>query len=189
MKKARNTVVFMMVALLAGASLNGCGGSIMTRTARIDAPDSGYALVSFVRPSMFGGAIRFGIWDGDEFIGVLTAKSLIQYKARPGRHLFIARAENWSYVDANLEAGKHYVIVGKVFPGVWKARVGMDPADTPEETRADINKYVNRLTPMKAPEEARDAYAAPRLEHVRRAIEKFEAGEVKYATLSADSGV
>jgi len=52
----------MLAALIAGLLLNGCGSSIITRHARIDAPDSGYALVSFVRPSTFGGAI-IPVWD------------------------------------------------------------------------------------------------------------------------------
>ena len=189
MRKDTKKMLIAAVLLAGLLSLGGCGSHVMTRAARMDAPESGYALVSFVRPSIFGGAIRFGLWDGDEFIGVLTAKSVVQYKARPGRHLFLARAENWSFVDATLEAGKHYVIVGKVFPGVWKARVALVPAASPEETRADINKYVNRLNPIKAVEETKEAYAAKRRDQVRQAVEKFKAGEVKYATLPAGAGV
>ena len=186
--KLTNSFVLVAVILLA-LTLSGCGSSMMTRVARMDAPSDGYALVSFVRPSVFGGAIKFGLWDSDKFIGILTAKSVVQYKVKPGKHLFIARAENWSYVEADLAAGKHYVIVGRVFPGVWKARVGMDPANSPEETRADVTKFVNRLNPIGVMEGTREPYESARVDHVKKAIDKFQAGEVKYATLSADAGI
>jgi hypothetical protein len=51
----------------------------------------------------------------------------VQYLAKQGEQLFLARAENWSDVKADLEAGKQYFIIGKVFSGVWRARVAFDP--------------------------------------------------------------
>jgi hypothetical protein len=179
-----------MVVTVAGLfSLTGCGSDIFTPAKLVDGPERGYALVSFIRPSILGARTRIALWDGDEFIGILAARSVVQYKARPGHHVFIATAENWSYVDANLQAGKHYVVVGRVFPGAWKARVGLDPADNPGQTREAIDKYVKHLIPIMVPDDAKEKYAARRRDRVRRAVDKFNAGEVKYATLSAGSGV
>ena len=44
-----------------------------------------------------------------------------------GEHVFLARAENGSCVHADLEAGRSYFILAKVFPGIWKGRVACDP--------------------------------------------------------------
>ena len=105
----------------------GCASPMMQPTERLANPDPERALVTFLRPSYFGGVITFGIWDSDAFVGVLTAGSYIEYLVKPGSHLFMTRAENWSYVKADLEAGKRYDILAKVFPGVWKARIAFDP--------------------------------------------------------------
>ena len=107
--------------------LSGCASSMMQPAASQAAPEASRALVTFLRPSYFGGAIQFGIWDSDQFVGILEPGSYIQILVPPGEHIFLARAENWSYVHANLEAGRQYFILAKVFPGIWKARVAYDP--------------------------------------------------------------
>jgi hypothetical protein len=173
------------IALL--VCLTGCASSMMHPVAMEPAPAEGRALVTFLRPSHFGGAIQFGVWDSDTFVGVLSAGSYIQYSAAPGEHIFLARAENWSYVHADLEAGKQYYIIAKVFPGFWKARVAFDPVrkDDPE-TDDEIAGWLEKLTPTTVIPEKREAYTTPRVEQVREAVAAFKAGEVQYEELAAD---
>jgi len=63
----RGHLASMGVRVLAGLALvaflaSGCssGGSVMMQTERISAPEQGKSLVTFMRPSGFGGAITFG---------------------------------------------------------------------------------------------------------------------------------
>lgn len=172
--------------------LTGCASTMMTKTGVITSPPQGKAIVTFVRPSMFGGAIQFGIWDSDKFVGILSAKSLVQYAAVPGEHIFMARAENWSYLKANLEAGKEYYVIGKVFPGVWKARAALVPV-----RKADLAKpgelekvatWLRELTPTTPMESKIEDYANPRLTQVREGIEEFKKGKVNFSVLEAGDG-
>ena len=174
---------FLLVLILL---LSACGSSMMIKAKPMAIPENNDTIVTFIRPSVFGGAIKFGLWDSENFIGILTARAYVQYKTHPGEHLFIARAENWSYVKADLEPGKHYFILGKVYPGVWKARVGLDPVNKNDNiTQAQIDNWLNGLTPTTVIPEKADSYAGPRVSHVKSAIEKFKAGEVKYFELKA----
>lgn len=179
-------LAFLVLAL----SLFGCGSSLMqTRTASSAPPRPDKAVVTFLRPSIFGGAIRFGLWDGDELVGVLTARSYIQYSVKPGPHIFMARAENWSYVKADLEAGKNYYILGKVFPGFWKARCALDPVKKEDSTtQQQIDKWLRELTPIEIIPGKAEAYAQPRVQQVREAVNEFKAGKVKFEVLEAGDG-
>jgi len=173
------------------ALTSGCGSRIMNRVATQPAPESDYALVTFVRPTVFGGAIMFGIWDSEEFVGILTAKSYIQHKTKPGEHIFLAQAENWSYVKANLQGGKHYFVIGRVFPGVWKARVALDPVrrNDPETSNGQLGGWLKDLEPTAVIADQVEAYRHPRLGHIKNALEDYQSGKVTFEVLEADDGL
>ena len=113
----------MLLLLLPLASGCATGGKYMIKAEPIVSPPQGKTLVTFVRPSNFGGAISFGVWDGEIFIGILGPDMSIQYETTPGEHYFLARAENWACVKADLAADRQYVIKANPIMGVWKARV------------------------------------------------------------------
>ena len=166
----------------------GCSSSIMTKTERLSAPQSGQAIVNFVRPSMVGGAISFGLWDGDSFVGILMPGTCIQYQTTPGEHYFMARAENWSCVKANLAPDKQYVIKANPVLGVWKARVAFDPivkADYDKGQLKDAQKWITAQTVMPDPAK-RDEYVQPRKDDVARAMNLFKSGGGKFEVMSAD---
>jgi hypothetical protein len=61
-------------------------------------------VVTFVRESVWmGDGIHFYLWDGETFIGTLSAGTLVQYRVAPGPHVLMANSENWSYVKADLQ--------------------------------------------------------------------------------------
>ena len=178
-----------VLLVLTVLTLSGCASSMMHKVEPVgleSQPDK--ALVTFMRPSFFGGAIQFGIWDSDNFIGVLSAGSSVQYLAEPGDHVFLGRAENWSYVKAELEAGKQYFVIGRVFPGVWKARVALDPVNNGDEDVANIEKWQKELTPTAINAEQREAYITPRLEQVKTALGQIDNGTTKFEVLSKADG-
>jgi hypothetical protein len=179
----------LIVLALAALTLSGCASSVMHKVEPVALDnDSGKALVTFMRPSFFGGAIQFGIWDSENFVGVLSAGSYVQYLAEPGEHVFLARAENWSYVKADLEGGKRYYVIGKVFPGIWKARVALDPVTNGDEDSTKVDQWVQELTPTGVIPDQFDNYVTQRVEQVKAAAGEIDNGKTKYAVLRKEDG-
>jgi hypothetical protein len=121
-------------AILLVAGLTGCQSSLMVRSpanAATPTPAPGKALVVFMRPSSFGGAIQSSVYDThdstDDFIGIVSSKDKIGYQAEPGDHLFMVIAENADFMIAHLDAGKTYYALIKPRMGVWKARFSLIP--------------------------------------------------------------
>ncbi|GAB3027652.1 hypothetical protein GCM10027285_07250 [Oleiagrimonas citrea] len=124
--------VRMTAALAVALMLGGCMSSLMTKTpGAAPSPEPGKALVIFMRPSSFGGAIQSSVYDtgkqGDDFIGVVSAKTKLAYQADPGTHLFMVVAENGDFMNATLDAGKTYYVLVSPRVGVFKARFSLLP--------------------------------------------------------------
>lgn len=175
-----------VVAVFIAVALSGCASSMMIRSDTVLDPGPDYALVNFLRPSSFGGAIKFGVWDGDAFVGVLTPKNYIQYKASPGEHLFMARAENWAVIKANLAAGKTYYILGEPRMGAWKARVALTVAD-PKDPK--IGKWMKSLRPTMVDPAKREEYVSERVEDVRKAVTNVQNGTAAFETMTEADGI
>ena len=107
------------------------------------------AIVYFMRPSGYGFAIHFQIWDYYEsnynLIGLSQAKSYFAYECDPGKHLFIGFAENKRAVEADLEAGKSYYIITQVKTGGWKARMAFIPVTRESEFWNKVDPYKKEL--------------------------------------------
>jgi hypothetical protein len=169
--------------------LTGCKSSVMMGVKPVDVAtlDSNQTIVTFVRSGFVGKAIQFGIWDGEEWVGVLASDSYIQYRTEPGKHLFLARAENWSCIEADLEAGKSYFVIVRPRMGVWKARVAMDPVNKGDNvSEKKINKWLIGLKATAIDPAKSEAYINPRIEHVRKALENVQQGKAKCNTLSKE---
>lgn len=107
--------------------LAGCAGSskYMTRDETPDAiePQPGKALIAFVRPSGFGYAVTFTVFDDQgNFVGQVPAKGHVLHQATPGRHRYLIWAENTAVLDAEVAAGKTYIVEVAAAMGAWAAR-------------------------------------------------------------------
>jgi hypothetical protein len=179
----------LMLGLLLCFCVSCAGKTIMVPSHQIlHEPPQGSAIVTFIRATQFGGLIDFGIWDGDQFIGVIEPHKFIQYIARPGEHIFLARAENWSYVKANLEAGKKYYILTNVGPGVLKARVYLIPVTKEQKgyTQSDINEWMGKFEPISVDPGQLENYRNSRITHIREAVARYQRGEVETLALGPD---
>ena len=110
-----------------------------------------YALVSFIRSSVMSPTQIAEVWDSETPIGEMKPRSFIQYKATPGKHLFLAKAEQsdkWSYIEANLITGEHYVVKLEVTPGGYAARFVMKPL-SPKRGDSDVTEIKEWLTDLK----------------------------------------
>jgi hypothetical protein len=118
-------------AVVAALFLSACASShmvVVEEGARVTRPESGKALVYFLRPTSFGGAIQATLYDGDDYIGTISANTHIAYQAEPGKHLFMVIGESADFMQADLTAGKTYSAVVQPRMGIWKARFSFQPA-------------------------------------------------------------
>ncbi len=112
------------------------------------------AVVYFTRTSSMGFAINFSYYDSAVFIGKFSAPKYMRYECEPGSHLFWSKAENRSFVKADLEAGKIYFIEAIPKMGAVKAGVNLMPVDpTDEKIMNKIMKLMSKTSPEEFSEE------------------------------------
>lgn len=90
-------------------------------------PEQGKALVVFMRPSSFGGAIQSTVYDGETYISTVSANSRVAYQATPGEHMFMVVGESADFMKATLNANKTYYALVSPRVGFWKARFSLKP--------------------------------------------------------------
>lgn len=69
-------------------------------------------MVNFVRRSvLMGDGAKVEVWDGDKFIGTLSAGNLLQYKTKPGSHTFMVYMQgSWGVAKGELKSGSSYYL-------------------------------------------------------------------------------
>ena len=136
--------------------MTSCAGSspYMKPSATMLTPTKEKAVVRFMRPSGFGYAIDFNVWDGEKLVGNSVAKAQFDYLAVPGRHIFVAVAENKTFLEAELEGGKVYYIITQVRMGAWKARVGLVAVNRGSEFWDKVQEYERGLNKLQSDTEA-----------------------------------
>jgi len=107
-------------------------------------PTEGKSLVYFVRTSGLGMAINFKYFDGDKYLGKFNYGKYMIYECEPGKHVFWASSENKSVIEAELEAGKVYIINSEVLMGLLYAEVGLLPFDNNPNNYKTPKKYENK---------------------------------------------
>jgi hypothetical protein len=165
---------FLAVGLL--LVLGGCA-AVPTKPAKHqEAPATGKALVTFVRQSIWmGDGIHAYLWDGERFIGRLSAGTMVQVEVEPGEHVFMSNAENWSYATGSLEAGKTYVIKANAFPGALTMRMALASIPASDARRETWDR---KMAPKLVPEEARASYETKNAARAREALQNFRDGKV-----------
>ncbi len=176
--------VFLMVMGCAGRS----GYMAAATPAAGPAPDK--ALVYFMRPSGYGYAINFQIWDSDHFVGLSQAKSYFAYECAPGTHLFIGIAENKVAIQADLAAGKSYYVGTNVRTGWAKARMQFTPVTRGSELWDKVESYKPALNCIAAKEEYRAKWEAAKKPEVLKLVDYFTngAGASSLLKLSKEDG-
>lgn len=87
------------------------------------------AMLVFARPEKLGKAVWFYILDKDKnLITMLKGKEQVAINASPGKHIFHVVSENAVTVQAELGAGRTYIIHTKPKMGLGKARVIVEAA-------------------------------------------------------------
>jgi len=127
--------------------LAGCAGSskYMLKDETPDAiqPQAGQALIVFVRPSGFGHGATFAVFDDQgNFVGQVPAKGHVMHHATPGRHRYLVWAENTAVLDAEVAAGKIYIVEVPARMGAWSARAHLLPVKRGSEEWDEALEWV-----------------------------------------------
>lgn len=163
-------------------------------------PSEGKALVYFTRVSSVGFLINFKYFDNDKYLGKFNHGKYLAYECEPGKHLFWSKSENVDFLEAELEAGKVYIIDSEPQMGAIKAGVKLVAFDNNQENYKNIKKFerkkadildaIVKAKEFKISEEDLAEAKNDQESLVKRSIEKYEKRKAKgdaYPTLTADN--
>jgi len=105
-------------------------------------PETGKALVIFIRPNELGYPIHASVHDGDKLIGIVPYNQKLPYQAEPGHHLFMAVSEAADFMTADLVAGKTYYVEVVPRMGAWRARFSLKPVTKEDLTKEEVKNWI-----------------------------------------------
>lgn len=106
------------------------------------------ALVVFVRPGKLGKAVYFYVLDKDKkLVTLFKGNQHVAITAPPGKHTFYVVSENAKVVQAELGAGRTYIIHTKPKMGLGKARVLVEPVLRSSPNFAESAQWVRETKP------------------------------------------
>lgn len=170
-----------------------CSAPLMMKAEGDYTADEQFALVTFLRPgsgltSFVSGDQPSEIWDSDNLIGVLKGDQSFQYKAEAGKHLFISRAGNWSYLEADLQANKHYAVFVKSTPGFGGINIILIPVTEDGEWFEKSKAWSKKCVPLKPIAENLEQYEKKMQRRIQKGLSDFEEGNAEAMFLDpADS--
>jgi len=134
-------------------------------------PESDKALIHFLRPSSFGGAIQATLYDGVDYIGTISANTRVSYEAAPGEHMFMVIGESADFLQAELLEGKVYFATVEPRPGFWKARFSLRPMNG-QVAQEKIDKWMDGTKQVIVDEDG-IAWAEQHQEDILKKREKY----------------
>jgi len=171
----RKTKWILASTLIIAFFFSGCAGTVKNmRPFEGDpttiVPESGKAMIVFMRPSTLGFAIQssvFRVTEGiPDTVGIVAAKAKVVYHVDPGEHLFMVVGESADFMSAEVEAGKTYYTLVTPRMGAWKARFSLEPIARPDQDRTELDGWLGACDWVeKSP--ATDIWAAENTVNIR----------------------
>lgn len=87
--------------------------------------------------------VPFDIWRAGEYAGALKGGEYIQWRLPPGKHTFIAKAERYSILEVDVQAGKQYFAQLDVGMGWNQAHIKLMPVDANGKDAAKSTSLAN----------------------------------------------
>ncbi|WP_147821945.1 hypothetical protein [Salidesulfovibrio onnuriiensis] len=140
----KHLICLLFMALFA---LGGCASSLMSEIPdgrQAYSVEQGKAVIVFMRPSSFGGAVQSPVFrltdDSQEFLGIVSSKTMLAYEAAPGKHVFMVTGETANFVEADVIADKIYYVEVEPHFGMFKARFTLEPLTAAQLKDEDFKK-------------------------------------------------
>jgi len=178
------TLLFLMSLL----ALVGCQSSLMSVTADGTTPytpDEEKALVIFMRPSSFGGAVQSTVYQYDgspKFVGIVSSKNKLAYQVPPGEHLFMVMGENAGFLNTDLVAGHIYYVEIEAHFGFAKARFSLEPIPQTEFDSEDFKKDLGKCKFVTNTPASEQWF----IEHRQDVVEKYDSYYPKWESKTED---
>jgi len=167
----RLMIVFLGVLFFSGCATQSNHMTKVTPESVITKPEDGKALVHFMRPSNYGGAIQSTIYNESNYLGTVSAQTRVAYQADPGKHMFMVIGENADFLEANLLENKTYYVLVSPRMGVWKARFSLNPASG-DVSQQQIDSWYNSTAEV-VPNEAGFNWAKNKASEIERLKSKY----------------
>lgn len=182
-------VTILLAALGASAAAAGDKYEVVKEERIDDArkPAQGKALIYFVRTQNMGGAIKVKLFADGELAGIVGRKTFIPLEVDPGKHEFIAVAENAGFLEAEVEAGRIYYVQVAIHMGALKARTHFEVAYEGTEAMDEFLKTKAKLRGIRTTDEGRQWVAEDHEKDLKK-IEKYREKGEEFATLTPDQG-
>ena len=148
--KSKRHPLYSLALLFVVLVLAGCTGpqkkmEVVTPDRVTSRPESGKAVVVFLRPSSMGYGYQSSIFEvkGDQpaLAGILAQKEKLAYQLDPGEHLFMVIGEAADFMSADLEAGKTYYALVTPRMGAWRTRFSLKPMHADMIGSPEFNKW------------------------------------------------
>ncbi len=140
---------------------------------------SNRSVIYFVRANSMGSLVNFTYFDGEKAIGKFNGRKYLKYECEPGQHLFWARSENRSFVEANLEGGKAYMIEALPRMGGLKATVKLVPVDVKSHNMKKIKKLFSKRSAITFTQQELLELQEEMNEVIIRGMERYNKGKEK----------
>ena len=131
-------------------------------------PTAEKAVVRFLFPRTGG-----YVWDGETFLGTGFPSAQFDYHASPGKHIFFTTAENKAFLEADLDGGKTYYIIGRTWSG-WGLRVGLVAVNRGGEYWDKVGEWERSLQRYELDPEALAKYEVEHKERMRALLAEYE---------------
>jgi hypothetical protein len=143
----------------------------------VSVPPKGKAQIVFMRPVMFGGAIKSAVFDvtSDEnkVIGAMRGKKKFVHIVDPGEYTFMVIGRNADFMKAKVEAGKTYYVLVQVRMGMWKARFTLVPIRKAELDGEEFKKWNRKARLIEMNQGELDVWAEKHMKDIQAKREKF----------------
>lgn len=116
-------------------------------------PAQGKALIYFARTQTMGFAVKVKLYGDGKFLDLIMSKTYIPVEVEPGKHEFIAEAENAGFLEAEVAPDKIYVVQVAMHMGAMKARTHFEVVRTGSEAMQEFQKAQAHLRALTTTEE------------------------------------
>lgn len=181
MLKILLNTIFLFIFL----QMTGCAGlAEMKKAEFIDSVSPESSMVNIVRPNVFlGDGAEVEVWDGDKFIGTLSAGTLIQYKTDPGNHTFLVYNQgSWGIAKGELISGKTYYLKFNIGFGFVTLGVA-------KSSDSRISVWNRKLDPMVIDYAKSNPVSAKEIADTRKILQDLEVGKAKYEKISNENAI
>jgi len=182
--------IVSIVTAIGSAGLAEAGKFEFDKKARLDPsrmPAEGKALIYFVRPQNFGGAIKVKLFADGEPLGIISRSSFVPAEVDPGKHEFIGVAENAGFLEATVEAGKIYYVQVAIHMGAWKARTHFEVCKEGSEAMEELEDNWDDLRGIVVTDEGWEWFKDDAEDDKDKIAKYREKGE-EFETLSPEHG-